>query len=97
MTRNEYIKTFRITRVTVYFIVVCWGMFFLYFKPFKYLCDYQSYSCQLCGMRAALKAIIHLDFVSAYNNNRGIIAVVIIAIIILVDSIYIIKKLNNES
>ena len=45
----------------------------------------------------ALKAIIHLDFVSAYNNNRGIIAVVIIAIIIFVDSIYIIKKLNNES
>ena len=87
MTKNEYIRAFRMTRLIIYLVLICLCVLFTYFKPFYYLCDYGEVNCIFCGMRSAVKAIMQFRIVEAYKYNKYIVFVQIVTLGILLDTV----------
>ena len=56
--------------------------------PFRFLCDYEGYSCVFCGMRHAIDYLLEWDFGNAVKSNPLICSVVVVV----VDTCWILSK-----
>lgn len=84
-------KEFENLRVEIYAIFQTVGILQCVL-PFKYLCDYDNYSCVMCGMRRAIDYILQLDFRNAYNSNPLILVLVSVSLFMLIDTALIVFR-----
>ena len=85
-------KAFQEVRLVVYAAFVLNCVLVQYILPTKYLCDYTEQTCPMCGMRTAVDYITKLRFKDAYEANQYIVVLLIIGLIVLIDSIVMIRK-----
>lgn len=64
---------FENVRMILYAVVIINGLFIQYIAPFHYLCDYDNYSCIMCGMRYAVDEMMKGHIFDAYQSNHFII------------------------
>lgn len=79
-------------RITIYVVIIVNGLFIQYIAPFHYLCDYDGYSCLMCGMRYAVDEVLKGNFSNAYQSNPIIIVLIVFLLFSLGDTINIIYK-----
>ena len=83
-------------RIIVYCVIVLSGILSCTI-PFRYLCDFDGYSCPLCGMRHAIDYVLKFDFISAYKSNPLIVLVVLSGVWMITDCIAItLKQIKTE-
>ena len=88
---------FENVRMILYAAVIINGLFIQYIAPFHYLCDYDNYSCIMCGMRYAVDEMMkyalssfHLRHIfDAYQSNHFIIVLLGFLFFFLCDTIHI--------
>lgn len=83
---------FENVRIIIYVVVIVNGLFIQYIAPFHYLCDYDGYSCLMCGMRYAVDEVLKGNFFNAYQSNPLIVALLILLLFFVGDTIYILCK-----
>lgn len=86
-TKYQWKKTgFESVRIIIYAVLILNGLFVQYIAPFHYLCDYEGYSCPLCGMRTAIDLLLALDWNGAVESNPLVIAIAIVFCLMLIDT-----------
>ena len=85
-------KVFESVRITLYAILILNGVFIQYFAKFRYLCNYQGYSCPLCGMRTAIDCLLSCDFSGAIESNYLVVIVIGLIFFIIIDTISIVYR-----
>lgn len=83
---------FENVRIIIYVVVIVNGLFIQYIAPFHYLCDYDGYSCFMCGMRYAVDEVLKGNFSNAYQSNPIIVVLIVFLLFSLGDTIYILCK-----
>lgn len=73
----------------LYAAVIINGLFIQYIAPFHYLCDYDNYSCIMCGMRYAVDEMMKGHIFDAYQSNHFIIVLLGFLFFFLCDTIHI--------
>lgn len=89
-------RAFEDVRITIYITLIVNGLFIQYIAPFHYLCDYNNYSCVLCGMRYAIDSILDGNFTEAYQSNKLIVLVIFLLAIFLFDTLKIIFNRRKD-
>ena len=89
-------RAFQEVRLIIYAVLIGNGIFVQYFSPLHYMCDYEGYSCSMCGMRTAIDCLTKLQFREAFESNRHIIILLIIGLLMLLDSVLIIKEWSKN-
>ena len=69
----------------LYAIILLNGIYFQYFAPFQYRCNFTDEKCFACGLRTAVDLFLQGKFSAAYQSNKLIIVLVIAAAVMAVD------------
>ena len=89
-------RAFQEVRLIIYAVLIGNGIFVQYLSSMHYLCDYDGYSCSMCGMRTAINYVTSFQLKKACESNPYIVVLMVIGLLILIDSILIIKKWKNN-
>ena len=87
---------FREIRFSLYLAIIINGIFIQWIFPLKYKCDTFSEECITCGLRTAVDLFFKGKFIQAYTSNKLIIVILLIGIIMLVDFLIYIAKINRK-
>ena len=93
MIKFVYNKEFIVARLMCYLTLFILTIIMLFFDPFTYLCNQEGYSCIACGIKTGIYYFIHFKFRKAVECNRFIIYLVIIAGVMVLDTIVSIRKI----
>ena len=87
---------FQEVRLILYAVIIGNGILVQYLFDLHYMCDYEGYTCSMCGMRTAIDYITKLQFKEAFKSNSYIIILFFFGLLMLLDSASIIKKMYKN-
>ena len=88
---------FQEVRFSLYITLLVNGIFIQWLAPYNYKCDFSDEKCFACGLRTAVDLLLEGKVYEAYQSNKLIVVIVLIAVVMVSDVlIYLFRKMSKR-
>lgn len=95
ISKKEKKEALENVRIITYVVIFLAGILQC-ILPFNYLCDKNGFHCPPCGMRHAIDYVLELEFSQAYHSNPLIVVILLLACVMVVDTLVILINRIRE-
>ena len=78
-------QVWREVRFSLYFAFILNGIIIQWIAPFQYKCNFTDERCFACGLRTAVNLFLQGRFSEAYQSNKLIVLLVVLAVVMVAD------------